>query len=157
MILFQIGDKVFYPRHGAGVIRGIEKKEVLGKIHNYYLISMPNINMDIMIPVDRANKIGLRAIVNDHELSHVLNEIRSMKADNELPWKERLKQNSDKLKTGIITDTAEIFKELYSLNKEKPLNAMEKQILSDAHKYLVSEICLIKDISESEAENLLIS
>ncbi|MEH7758462.1 CarD family transcriptional regulator, partial [Bacillus pumilus] len=46
--MFQIGDKIVYPMHGAGVIEGMEEKEILGKTEEYFLIQMPN--MQMMIP-----------------------------------------------------------------------------------------------------------
>lgn len=156
--MFQIGDKIFYPRHGAGVIHSIETKEVLGKVQEYYTISIPNVKMEIMIPKDRAKSIGLRKIADNEVLETILANIRNGNLDSEqTSWKDRLKLNSDRLKTGYISDTADIFIDLYNRNKEKPLNAMEKQILTEAQKYLISEICLIKGISESEATELLIS
>ena len=39
--MFNVGDKVVYPMHGAGTIEGIEKKEVLGEEQDYYIIKMP--------------------------------------------------------------------------------------------------------------------
>ena len=50
--LFQIGDKVFYPLHGAGIINAIEEKEVLGKTQEYYVIHIPISKMDVMIPIE---------------------------------------------------------------------------------------------------------
>ena len=32
--MFEIGDKVVYPMHGAGIIEGIEVKEILGEKNN---------------------------------------------------------------------------------------------------------------------------
>ncbi|HEY8202664.1 MAG TPA: CarD family transcriptional regulator, partial [Actinomycetota bacterium] len=29
--LFQVGDKVVYPHHGAAIIKGLEEKEVYGQ------------------------------------------------------------------------------------------------------------------------------
>ncbi|MGV2912708.1 CarD family transcriptional regulator, partial [Bacillus safensis] len=34
--MFQIGDKIVYPMHGAGVIEGMEEKEILGKTQEYF-------------------------------------------------------------------------------------------------------------------------
>ena len=48
--------------HGAGVIAGIEDHEVLGVGKAYYVLKMPLGNMKVMIPVDNAENIGLRAL-----------------------------------------------------------------------------------------------
>lgn len=39
--MFNIGDKVVYPMHGAGTIEAIEEKEMLGNSEDYYIIKMP--------------------------------------------------------------------------------------------------------------------
>ena len=50
--MLQIGDKVVYPMHGAGVISGIENCEVLGEGKSYYVLKMPMGNMKVMIPTE---------------------------------------------------------------------------------------------------------
>lgn len=153
--LFKIGDKVFYPNHGAGIIEDIEKKEVLGKEHEYYMISIPNMNMNIMVPVKNAKKIGLRPVVDRKTLRTVIQEIHENQDCLDLPWKERYKINTEKLKTGELKETAEAYYDLLIRSKEKTLNTSEKQLLNKAQKYLISEICIVEGISESEAEKLL--
>ena len=39
--MFNIGDKVVYPNHGAGTIVGIETKNILGKENKYYIMKLP--------------------------------------------------------------------------------------------------------------------
>jgi len=47
--LFQVGDKVFYPMHGAGVVEAIEEREFQGKPEKYCVITIPSRQMDVMI------------------------------------------------------------------------------------------------------------
>jgi CarD family transcriptional regulator len=62
--MFNLGDKVVYPMHGAGVIETMESREILGEIKNYYVLKMPIGEMKLMIPVDNVNNIGLRNILD---------------------------------------------------------------------------------------------
>ena len=48
--LFQIGDNIVYPMHGAGIIKAIEEKEIAGEKQQYYVIKMLGSNMELMIP-----------------------------------------------------------------------------------------------------------
>ena len=66
VLLLQIGDKVVYPMHGAGVISGIENCEVLGEGKSYYVLEMPLGNMKVMIPTDNADNVGLRDVIPQH-------------------------------------------------------------------------------------------
>ena len=52
--MYDIGDKIVYPMHGAGVIESIEEKEILGEKKSYYIMKMPVGEMKVMIPVSCA-------------------------------------------------------------------------------------------------------
>ncbi len=54
--MFQIGDKVVYPVHGAGVIEGIEKREVLGQVRSYYVLLLPINNMKVLVPTESVRR-----------------------------------------------------------------------------------------------------
>lgn len=56
--MFQVGDKISYPMHGAGRVEGIEEKEVLGNVGMYYVLYFYCDGMKVMIPVDRAEAAG---------------------------------------------------------------------------------------------------
>ncbi|MBW8349927.1 transcription factor YdeB [Bacillus sp. IITD106] len=154
--MFQIGDKVFYPMHGAGVIKAIEEKEILGERRNYYVISIPISNMNVMIPKQSIETAGLRLVVDKKTVKNILFNFHNEELSSGLPWKERYKQNMDKLKTGDMIDSAEVVRDLLHLQKDKVLNSSEKQMLNDASKILISEISIIKDISETQAANMLV-
>jgi CarD family transcriptional regulator len=69
--LFQIGDKIVYPMHGAGVIEIIEEREILGEKQQYYVIKMPITNMQIMVPVEKASNVGIRPVVDMFTLEKI--------------------------------------------------------------------------------------
>ena len=41
---------------------GIEKKEVYGKIQNFYVLRGLDTGLRILVPVDKADQVGLRKI-----------------------------------------------------------------------------------------------
>ena len=51
--LYEVGDKVVYPHHGAGKIMKIERKEVLGQRRDYLTIQILHNDMTVMVPVER--------------------------------------------------------------------------------------------------------
>ncbi|WP_270577146.1 CarD family transcriptional regulator [Caldibacillus thermoamylovorans] len=155
--MFKVGEKIFYPMHGAGEIKGIEDKEVLGRIQPYYLIIIPSSNMNVMVPVTNAKRLGIRPLTDPIRLDEILITLHERHVDNDIPWKDRFKVIMEKIKSGNIHDTATIYKYLLDRSKEKTLNTNEKALLSKVHKFLISEICMIQNINENEAEHLLIS
>lgn len=153
--LFQIGDKVFYPMHGAGIIKAIEEKEIQGKAQEYCVMTIPISRMDIMLPMKKMLEFGVRSIVDRETLSHILFDFHHDMPTDSLPWKERYSLNMEKMKTGALHDSAEVVRDLLYRNKEKSLNSSEKQMLHQAQRNMISEMVMIKDITENQAADLL--
>jgi CarD family transcriptional regulator len=153
--LFKIGDNIVYPMHGAGVIEAIEDKEVLGEIQQYYVIKMPINNMQVMIPMKKILHSRIRSVVDKLVLENVLDVFHHGVSDRSLTWKERYKSNMEKMKTGEIQEGAEVVRDLMRINKEKALNTSEKQMLDNARRIFISELGLIKGITELQATDLL--
>lgn len=141
--------------HGAGVIQAIEMKEIQGHVVEYCVITIPIINLNIMLPRENLAKAGIRSVVDIQTARRIVDNFHDKKPGSDLPWKERYKRNLELLKSGEMQNSAQVVQDLLYRQKEKPLNSTEKQLLSDAHKALVSEISIIKDISAEQADELL--
>lgn len=155
--MFQVGDKVVYPMHGAGVIESIEEKEFLGEMQRYYIIKITSNNLKIMIPTNKISTSDLRLINDESTLKNVLLTLNDGETnkDEMAPAKERNIIFTEKIKSGSLRKNAEVVRDLMFINDIKPLNTTEKQLLDKAKKLLVSEIALIKDITNTQADDLL--
>lgn len=148
--LFQIGDKIVYPMHGAGIIKAIEEKEISGKKQQYYVIKMSISNMQVMIPTSKIVSSNIRPVTDILALKHIIHIFQHGESDRLLPWKQRYKVNRDKIKTGEIQEGAEVVRDLMRMKKEKALNESEKKMLDNAYEFLISELRLIKGITENQ-------
>lgn len=153
--MFQKGDKVVYPMYGAGVIESIEQKIVDGEKENYYNISMPIGNLKITISANKAEKLGLRKIVDSKQVYEALHN--SLNLETQSNWNQRYKENLEKIKTGKIDKLAEVIKNLWYRDKEKGLSSVEKKLFSNAKQILVSEVILFENIDKEEAELKLLN
>lgn len=155
--LFKVGDKVVYPMQGTGVIENIEERDFLGEKQQYYIIAMFTQNMQIMIPASKIKESNLRLISDSSTLENVLSDLttKDPNTTKATPPKQRYKIHMDKIKSGSLEESAEVVWDLVCLNKEKTLNATEKQLLTNARRFLIGEIALIKKISEDEANDFL--
>lgn len=154
--MFSIGDKVVYPMQGIGIIERIENKIFSGKNKEYTIIKIISNNLEIMIPSEKLNNSSLRMISDNSTLEGVLSNLANKDShSNAITSKERYQINSNKIKSGLLKDSAEVVYDLILANKEKLLNTSEKQLFNTAHKYLVQEVSLIKNISEIEAIDFL--
>jgi CarD family transcriptional regulator len=151
--LFQIGDNIVYPMHGVGIINAIEEKEISGERQQYYVIKMLIGNMQVMIPRSKVLSSNIRPITDIIALKHIINIYQNGESGQLLPWKQRHKVNTDKIKTGKIQECAEVVRDLMRLKKEKALNTSDKIMLDKTHEFLISELGLIKGITENQIKS----
>lgn len=153
--MYNIGDKVVYPMHGAGEIVGIEEKEVLGKKQKYYIIKMPFGDMKVMLPMANVDEIGLRNVIDCTEADKVLCSFRDYEADCSLTWNKRYRENMMKIKSGDIYEVARVVKTLMCRDIEKGLSTGERKMLTNAKQILISELVLAKNSRQHDMEELI--
>ncbi|MBO1627170.1 CarD family transcriptional regulator [Bacillus arachidis] len=151
--MFQIGDNIVYPMQGTGIIKAIEEKEISGEKQQYYVIKMSASNMEVMIPTGKILSSNIRPVTDITALTHIIDIFQHGESDRLLTWKQRYKVNTDKIKTGKIQEGAEVVRDLMRMQKEKALNASEKKMLDNAHEFLISELGLIKGITENQMKS----
>ena len=153
--MFNIGDKVVYPMHGAGIIEGIEEKEILGEKRKYYIMRMPIGVMKVMIPMDNVEEIGIREIINNDDLEKVLNILKGDRTKMPQNWNRRYRINMEKIKSGDIFEIASVVRNLMLRDAEKSLSTGERKMLNSAKQMLISEIVLVVDSNQEETEKLI--
>ncbi|NLM03530.1 MAG: CarD family transcriptional regulator [Clostridiales bacterium] len=149
--MFNIGDKISYPVHGAGVIEAIEEKEILGELRRYYIMRIPLNNMKVMIPTDNVEEIGIRPVIGEEEMQEVLAILASEMTKMPQNWNRRYRANMERIKSGDIYEVAAVVRNLILRDREKTLSTGERKILNNAKQILLSEIILAADITEEEA------
>lgn len=153
--MYDIGEKVVYPTHGAGVIDTIEERIVLGEKHSYYTMRIPVGDMKVMIPVDNAEATGLRKIISFDEANKVIDFMAQFDCEENSNWNKRFRENSGKIKSGDIYSVASVVKILSCRNRVKGLSTGEKKMLTDATKILLSELVLSLNKTFEEVEEIL--
>ncbi len=152
--MFNIGDKIVYPMHGAGTIDAIEQKDILGEKQDYYIIKMPG-EVKVMVPTSKAQEIGVRNVINKDEAGKVLQVLSADETEMSQNWNKRYKENMEKMKSGSIYEVADVVRNLSYKQKEKGLSTGEKKMLNNAKQILVSELVLAEHASEDEVESLI--
>lgn len=153
--MFQVGDKVVHPMHGAGVVDSIVKKKVDGVVQDYYIMKLPKRSMIVMIPVGNSDKVGIRPVVNEEQADHVLEAIRTIKVEMTSNWNRRYRENLDRLKSGNLLEVARVIKGLTERDNKRGLSTGERKMLHAARQILISEIVLSKSQSYETVEQEL--
>ena len=152
---FQIGDKVVYPNHGVGVIEQISSRTIGPLVQKFYLLKIKASSLKVEVPFNNVGSVGLRPVVKNGEVNKILNFLMDGKCDSNADWKDRFKENSDKMRTGSLLEVAFVLKSLLFLAKDKPLSFREKKMLERARYLLVTEMAMARNTDEAEMEDLL--
>lgn len=152
--MFNVGDKIVYPMHGAGTIDAIEEKDILGEKQAYYIIKMPG-EVKVMVPTAKAEEIGVRNIINKENTGKVFEILEENETEMSNNWNKRYRDNMEKMKSGDIYEVADVVRNLSFKQKEKGLSTGEKKMLNNAKQILVSELVLAEHASEEEVVNLI--
>lgn len=153
--MFSAGDKIVYPMHGAGIICGIEERKILGEKKKYYIFKLPCNEINVMIPVDSKAAVGVRPIADRAVVCAVIDLLRQESSPMDENWNRRCRDNMEKLKTGDITQVAEVVRNLMRADHKKSLSSGERKLMMNARQILISEMMLVLDITEEKAEKII--
>jgi len=152
---FHIGDKVVYPNHGVGVIEQISSRTIGATVEKFYLLKIKASSLKVMVPCHNVGSVGLRRVVRNGDIQKILDFLTVGDASSNGDWKDRFKENSDRMRTGSLLEVAAVLKNLIALHQAKPLSFREKKMLERARYLLVSELAMARNCEESKVEELL--
>ena len=148
--MYNVGDHVVYPMHGAGVIVAIEEREVLGEKQKYYIMALPIGDMKVMIPMKSVAELGLRQVSSDEDVKRVYQILQGEQTVMSSNWNRRYRANMEKVKSGDIFEVAEVVRNLTIRENEKGLSTGERKMLDNARQILMSELVIAQDSTEEE-------
>ncbi len=152
---FKVNQKIVYPSQGVGKIIEIKQKSFKDEMVLYYVIYLEVSDMTVMVPVTKAEELGIRAIVSKDEARKALDLISQEFEPIPSDWKLRYQINLDLLKKGSVIDIATIVRSLYHRSKVKELPILERKLYDSARKLLEDEITFALDLPRSEVETLI--
>lgn len=148
-LVFKVSDKVVYPAHGVGVVESIQMRKVSGAEQKFYMISIIETGMKIMVPIVQAKTVGLRRVVDTETVEKVYDILRDRNViiDNQT-WNRRYREYSQKIKTGSVLEIASVIRDLSVLKSDKELSFGERRMLDTAEGLLVKELSIAKASTE---------
>ena len=152
---FVVDQKVVYPSQGVGIVTEIFEKTFKDSTIPYYKIYIEASDMVVMVPVAKAEELGIRQIVSQEEAEKALNLLSEDFEPITSDWKQRYQNNLDLLKQGTVNDIATIVRCLYNRSKVKELPILERKLYDNAKKLLEDEISYALGKSAKEIEALI--
>ena|ERR1035441_3136719 len=121
--VFHIGDRIVYPNHGVGIIEQTT-------VEKFYLLKIPASSLKVMVPFANVDSVGMRPVVRNGEVQKIVDYLSSGECINAADWKDRFKENSDRMRTGSLSDVAAVLKSLLILAQGKSLSSVKKRCWS---------------------------
>ncbi len=152
--MFNVGDKVVYPMHGAGIIENIEEKNISGQKEEYYSIKMPG-EVKVMVPIAKADQVGVRGIIDEETAGKVFKVLEANSTEMSMNWNKRYRDNMEKIKSGDVYEVADVVRNLSLKQKDRGLSTAEKKMLLNAKQILVSELTLVSKLGQEKVEEMI--
>lgn len=152
---FSVDQRIVYPSQGVGRIVEIREKSFKDSTVTYYIIYLEFSDMTVMVPVEKAEELGIRAIVPKKEAEQALAFISEEYAPIPSDWKLRYQMNLDLLKKGSVLDIASVVRSLYHRSKIKELPILERKLYDSALNLLQDEISFSLGKGKDEIAELI--
>lgn len=152
---FAVGQKVVYPNHGVSRVEEISAATFDDVEQTLYHLRLLSNNSKVMVPKENLELVGLRPLGDETAIKALIGILEDGNIDTYKDWKGRYKQNLDKMKTGELSEVAEVLKNLCLVSQKKSLSFREKKMYERAKYFIVSEIAHVKEIDEDAADVLV--
>lgn len=151
-----VGEKIFYPMHGAGFIKSIENKDLDDVQERFYVIEFPfEQNLHIFIKEEDIKNFQFRGLVNLDTLDKVFYYLSYEKCPMPNNWVQRYKENTQRLKSSDIFEIAYVFKGLAARNEKGKLSLKELFMLNLAKRILISEFVMVSGFPKNKINKII--
>jgi len=152
---FEVGETVVYPHHGAATITNVRTRSIKGTDKTYITLTVHQSDLVIELPVDNAELVGVRDVIDADGVEAVFEVLRSDMVEEPGNWSRRFKANAEKMGSGSVYRVSEVVRDLWRRDHEHGVSAGEKRMLAKAREILVSELALAQGSTVEEAGKTL--
>jgi len=154
-MLFEVGETVVYPHHGAATIVEVKTRVIKGQEKLYLKLNVTQGDLIIEVPAENVDLVGVRDVIGHDGLDKVFDVLRAPFTEEPTNWSRRFKANAEKLASGDVLKVSEVVRDLWRRDQDKGLSAGEKRMLVKARQVLTSELALAEKTDEDRAATLL--
>lgn len=154
-MLFEVGETVVYPHHGAATIDEVKTRIIKGEEKLYLKLRVAQGDLVIEVPADNVDLVGVRDVIGQEGLDRVFDVLRAQFTEEPTNWSRRYKANLEKLASGDVIKVSEVVRDLWRRDQDRGLSAGEKRMLAKARQILISELALAEKTDEESASTVL--
>lgn len=153
--MFQIGDKIVHPMHGAGEITDIVERTIDDTSARYYALRLAMDDVVLYLPVESCEEHGVRPVCTKAQAEAFLKALDDVARGEDKGWNQRYRENMLHIRSGDLIEVAQVVKNLAIRERERGLSAGEKKMLVSARQILDSEIAFALGLTPQQAEQMI--
>jgi CarD family transcriptional regulator len=142
--MYSVGDKVVHPGYGPGIIKGIERRQVIGEAKDYYIIDILTGDATLMTPVGQADNVGLRPAISDDSVERLFRLLSDAPRELSSDFRERQEEVDERLKEGDIFVTATVLRDMAWYSQGSDLTKRDTQLMQRAEDLVAGELALVR-------------
>jgi CarD family transcriptional regulator len=150
-MIFEVGETVVYPHHGAATITAVKNRKIKGDDKKYITLNIHQSELTIELPIENADLIGLRDVIDMAGVEAVYDVLRGEVEEETGNWSRRFKANTEKMGSGNVLRISEVVRDLWRREQGAGVSAGEKRMLFKARQILVSELALALKLDDEGA------
>jgi len=154
-MIFEVGETVVYPHHGAATITAVTTRTIKGVEKRYITLNVHQSELAIELPIDNAEMVGVRDVIDSAGVEAVFTVLRGETEEEAGNWSRRFKANTEKMGSGDVYRIAEVVRDLWRRDRESGVSMGEKNMLTKARQILISELALAQKSTVDEASGVL--
>lgn len=153
---FKVGQDVFYPTAGVGVIEAMEEL-VYGTAHELcYVIRIPHNHITIRVPREKAVNNGLRPLLQGKQIKDLLRVLGEKSSERPVGhWADHYKELERRIQSGCCLEVGAAVRDLVRLKAGHGLSFEEARLLEIASGYLVRELAVVEGVTLVAAQELI--
>jgi CarD family transcriptional regulator len=146
---FKTGDKVVEPTIGICEIQGIRRMTVDNKEMDLYVFLGPN-NATVLVPKHMIEKRGVRLPMTKEETKKIIASLKTPTSpERDSPHTQYTKYR-EILNSGDPQKISRLIRDLYILDQNNALKGKEREIMEQAKRFLIEEICYVRGESKTK-------
>jgi len=150
-MIFEVGETVVYPHHGAATITAVTTRTIKGEDKKYITLDVHGSDLVVELPIDNAELVGVRDVIDDAGVEAVYAVLRGEAEEEVSNWSRRFKANTEKMGSGDVYRVSEVVRDLWRRDQRAVLSTGEKRMLIKSRQIVVSELSLALAADEADA------
>ncbi|WP_152818496.1 CarD family transcriptional regulator [Pseudactinotalea sp. HY158] len=152
---FSKGQIIVHPQHGPATVDKLSTRKIRGESKRYLMLTVRSDGMEVALPVDLAEELGVRAVVDADGVKEIFELLVADSEPFDNVWSRRFKSYTERLRSGNLRTLAGLIRDLARRNEEKKVSYGEANILREATATFAAELAIALKVSEEQVEEMI--